>query len=227
MNIETNNDSSSKKVVFDDDFDFRPLTDGLGFHHRKEDLSKRKITEFSKKDIHLKNYQELFLEKSDKVEVPAEVSIFYQKEAKTPDLNKKLVFEMKEEVKVGMGTRFVSWFLDSIFISIICFSIFSLMIFISDLRGIGLNDFFQNGSNLFYPLILAILIYFVFKIAIGFRTSPGQKFLGIRPSFKNLKGSAHYFLLKRTALEILGIFSFGLVYLLSLDEKFLGNEVIK
>lgn len=221
-----------------ENFEFKAITEGLGFHHGLEDedqveTSLKKKSESLARDL---NNRSKLLREKNKTSKPVsmgELAPFYQDEAENTPIFKteelEIVEEIKEEVMLASSVRrFCAYIVDLFLITLLVVS-YSAGVYVA--AGITLSNldlvftpyFYQSVAITFF---LFYLFYFTF-MDTSYAGSIGKRVCGLRlttiysekPSLKDS------FL--RSNLSLFSLLTIGMISLLKMDQKLLDTKVIK
>lgn len=240
MEIQSNSLNKKQDPIIIDDFEiedipFKPITDGLGFHEKHQDV-KRVMP--NKAKVHQKIYEEVVLPKVDtptrqsttaNQNIPRELEAFYKGTGNVTSqrVNKKIDLTLKVERNAPMSLRLVSWLIDFSF----CFSLISLitvgMFFGTAMSLEHFQEVLMKDLNFMFPVSLFVLIYLVYNISLGFQATFGQKIVGIETKFDIDDNRTATFFLKRSLLELVSLLTLGLIHIAKLDKSILNNKVVK
>ena len=226
------NDNFDIDNLLDDEKIFKPLTEGLGFHHSikeqkevKADLATKKVVlkeqlETRAKELNLRSTKtnnismgELAPFYSDKTEVVAKVELHSHES----DLE-----------EASLVTRFGAWFVDAVIIaSIITISLVSI-IFIANIPLSYIRDNILNLDLILSFMSISILFYsfyFSFFDKTSFST-PGKRLLGIR--VLSIKGGPITFIqaFSRVLITFASILTLGLGSILRIQDKLTDTIVV-
>ena len=222
--------------ILDQDDLFKPLSDGLGFHHsvkEKKDvaISLKKQSLDLKRDLDLRTRQ---LNKRERIQSEdvdmGELAPFYKnKETSTfKEININLDKNYESELETApMIKRFSAYMLDISLLFVTMVSAFIGSIYASNLT---INDASSILSdNLSAALLLAIgalfySLYFSFFDRSEFSTI-GKRILGLKLVSSSGKLS-FYQTLFRSTLSIVSLFTLGLFNILKLEDKLTDSTVI-
>lgn len=226
------NDNFDIDNLLDDEKIFKPLTEGLGFHHSikeqkevKADLATKKVVlkeqlETRAKELNLRSTKtnnismgELAPFYSDKTEVVAKVELHSHES----DLE-----------EASLATRFGAWFVDAVIIaSIITISLVSI-IFIANIPLSYIRNNVLNLDLILSFMSISILFYsfyFSFFDKTSFST-PGKRLLGIR--VLSIKGGPITFIqaFSRVLITFASILTLGLGSILRIQDKLTDTIVV-
>jgi len=222
--------------ILDQDDLFKPLSDGLGFHHsvkEKKDvaISLKKQSLDLKRDLDLRTRQ---LNKRERVQSEnvdmGELAPFYKdKETSTfKEININLDKSYESELETApMIKRFSAYMLDISLLFVTMVSAFIGSIYASNLT---INDASSIlNDNLSAALVLAIgalfySLYFSFFDRSEFSTI-GKRILGLK-LVSSTGRLSFYQTLFRSALSIVSLFTLGFFNILKLEDKLTDSTVI-
>jgi uncharacterized RDD family membrane protein YckC len=223
--------------LLDNNF-FKPLTDGLGFHHSTK-TEKEVAISLKEKSLDLKSDFEKRAKlisttqiQTKEPKIPnsmGELSAFYSPVEKTQEvLELSIQGEAHLDLEADIAPRFAAWALDSI----IVVSLISLIAITSILvTGIPFSFFSDNIYNLdisFYIVLFSSLFYifyFSFFDKTNFST-PGKRILGLR--VQQLSGKEISFIqsVNRSIISLLSVSTLGLISFLRFQDKLTDTMVI-
>lgn len=231
MNLETN---STKKappttVPSDDfDFDFKPITSGLGFHQQKTTEVKPAFAEslntISISQPIMQNPASAI--RKDQV-YQNDLSLFYNRENPAPTP----IAEQKPEKIFRNATRsqrVVAYFLD---LALILSTLGIVLTVMSRLIEMDLIDVWSTYPNEITPLVVTLfcgfyLIYFSIFEKTGSSTV-GKSLLKVRVVNIDNKAPSFSSLLLRSFVSLANFISLGLFSYFDLQSKISGSKVIK
>lgn len=219
------------------DFDFKPVTKGLGFHHSigdkkeiKVDMEHHKkalLDELENRSLKIKKDQDI---SNQKVNM-GELSAFYADETQLevndlPDLVSKV--EKIKTYDASLTTRCFAWAVDALIVfTMLLTTIFAIMI-MADMPLEFLN-FYMITDDLRYSFIAMYLMYYIFYFSIMDKTNYstlGKRLFNIKVigTYKPLNLMAST---ARALLSVFSVFTLGLFTLLTLHDSFTGTKVVK
>lgn len=233
---------------FDIDFDFKPITDGLGFHNneKKQNLKSSTLKEKSemlRADL-LKKTSEV---ESKRVEIhktkpssqafdmkqSGELSAFYQSPVEQKikvEFNKTTPTEFKDNKEsIGMNLRLVAYIIDIIilFVSISTLSLMALV-----LGDVPLSFARESFSEMSFKVNLFFVFYFIYSLYFSFFdtskfSSLGKNILGMRvkSTDSNRVTMAQSYL--RANITLFSILTLGLISMLDVHSKITSTIVCK
>lgn len=236
MNNDTNED------LFED-FDFKPITKGLGFHHSLQESSQVK-TDLSAQSESLKRDLEMRSEKvlSDsinlnKTKAPnmGELAPFYEDSEKPFNKAPKLSDKLGDQIEVrfhnaSTSYRAMAFMIDVIVVSsmfILCLG--SILLFAE--FPFSYLDKMMISNDILVSFIALYLMFYTFYFTFLDKTehsSFGKKMMGIKVvtslESKNISLLNSFY---RTLLSFVSIISLGIFSLLSLDSSMTNTRVVQ
>jgi uncharacterized RDD family membrane protein YckC len=240
-NIEDINLEEDLDVLFDDDFDFKPITKGLGFHHSVKDKAEVSAS-LKNQQVQLKNDIEQRAKKlntSVQVSKPAAASMgdlapFYQ-EQKKEDIQLKIEETEISETETLIAEeangflRFAAWMLDMVIVSVLFFISFVSMMLTSNTPLSMVREILFT-ADLFLTVMPIFGIFYVFYFSFFDKTSfstPGKKLVGLKVVKLNGKNISMLQALMRSIITVLSVMTFGLLTILDAQGKLTDTKVIK
>lgn len=227
-------------LLFDEDFDFKPITKGLGFHHSIKDQKEVSIS-LKKQQGELKeqlNKRAKTLNKnSPKASNMGDLAPFYQEQKKQSidlELNQKETKEDNsrntlEETNANMFIRVAAWLMD-IVILLLSFSLsFVLMIFINDAPLEIVKELLMS-VELFITVAPMLGIYYIFYFSFFDKTTfstPGKRITGLRVVSSNGDNISMLQALMRSVITIVSVLTLGLLVILDAQSKITDTKVVK
>ncbi len=246
MNLEKQNSSKKSPVLSDqeldqflnDDFEFKPLTSGLGFHNQAKTIEVAKTPDPVAKQVSMpkqtsmprqtqapqtmRSHQEMEPFSND-------LSMFYGKETLTPVQFPETA--LKEEVvykKAASSERVLSYFIDLSFIAALNSMI---MVFVAWNVGMDLTELFSIYPDEMTPIAMTLfcgtyLIYFsVFEKTAS--STLGKSFLNLRVVTNDQKNATWVTLLMRSIVGLANFISLGLFSYFDLANKVTNTKVVR
>lgn len=228
MNLETTNNGKNTPVEIDDlfdDLDFKPITSGLGFHH-KANNPKPAFTE------------RVTPQAASQVPASGEIyqndlSVFYNnpstlKEEITPSITIK----EKEIVRLkaaGKGQRVGAFVADLLFISSLLSIVIVVMARIIHMDAVSA---WRNYPQEITPLVVSLFVGFYLMYFSVFDKFPGaslgKTLFNLRVVSKgNQKALSFSQLLMRSFITLIGFLSLGLFFYFDLQNKVTNSQVVK
>lgn len=231
------NDNYDQDLEQFDDFEFKPITKGLGFHHS--------LAEKSKVETHLKSQQKSLQEdlelRSQKivssnfqdknhVEHMGDLAAFYHTTELDPSNIAPLVKE--EEVDVvsdaNFGVRFAAWLVDFMVVSFMFITAIVSIFAVTDMPFDNLSPLFFTsdiGTNFVILFVMFYMFYFSFLDKTEHST-PGKRLFNMKLVGMTAKPTYLKTVL-RTSLTFVSVFTLGLFSLLGLQDSLTNTKVIK
>lgn len=245
MNLEKQNPSKKSPVLSDqeldqflnDDFEFKPLTSGLGFHNqaktievnktpdpvmRQTGMPKTSMPRSTQAAQIMRGHQEMDPFSSD-------LSLFYGKESLTPVQFPETA--VKEEISYKKATgseRVLSYLIDLSFLLALNSMI---MVFVAWNVGMDLTELFAQYPDEMTPIAVTLfcgtyLIYFsVFEKTSS--STLGKSFLNLRVMTSENKNASWLTLLMRSVMGLANFISLGLFSYFDLANKVTNTKVVR
>jgi uncharacterized RDD family membrane protein YckC len=231
----TNNDFDNEiDGLLSDDNLFKPITEGLGFHHSLKNKNEIKTT-LVQKSLELKEdlnarAKELSGRSTQVASNPVqmgELAPFYGKIEENP-----LVLQIEESIATfnlaPMSRRFVAWMLDlAVILSILS------VVFIGTLISSGIPLGYVR-VNLFelefaFSATVMFLCFYVFYFSFFDKTkysTPGKHLLGLQVVDLNKKPITFIASMTRSLITIVSFLTLGLASILKIQDKLTDTDVI-
>lgn len=226
MNIEQikNNKTPPPNVIDDLDFDFKPITSGLGFHHQKKtDVRPQGLERaVTPAPIPVAPKKEMNVYQND-------LSLFYGLEAQAPAVDPQpLQKEEKTFPVASRPQRIFAYFLDLIFLGSVLALVLTVM---ARTISLDLIEAWTLYPHEITPLVVTLfigfyLIYFSIFEKSEFSTL-GKNILGLRVVDEENHSLSLLVLLVRASFGLLNFVSLGLFSYFDLQDKVTGSKVIK
>ncbi len=227
MNLEQVKNKKNQPAILDDiEFDFKPITSGLGFHHHKTTEIKPMITERTVVMSPLQNTHSI---KKEMSVYQSDLSIFYgQNEPATPP---ELVIRTVEEKTfrmAGKGQRIFAYLFDLGFILSLLGIVLTVM---ARTISMDLMEVWTSYPDEITPLVATLfcgfyLIYFsIFEKAD--QSTLGKNVFGLRVTNLENKQLSFVTLLFRSVVSLLNFVSLGLFSYFDLQNKVTSSKVIR
>jgi uncharacterized RDD family membrane protein YckC len=226
MNIEQikNSKTTPPSVIDDLEFDFKPITSGLGFHHQKK-------TEVRPQSLDRPAAQSMAIAPKKEMNVyQNDLSLFYGNQVAVPTQQENPAVQVEEKIlPLASGSqRVLAYFLDLVFLV----SILSLVLTVMA-RTISLDlvDAWTMYPHEMTPLVMTLfigfyLIYFSIFEKSAFSTL-GKNILGLRVVNEENRSLSLIVLLVRAFIGLLNFVSLGLFSYFDLQNKVTGSKVIR
>lgn len=225
--IENNEDFEIDNLLDNDDL-FKPITDGLGFHHSIKEEKEIKH-DLKTKKVQLKNNLEqraksLSMQSTQVENQPlnmGELAAFYKEPATEESVSLNLNKAEDIVLETGIEKRLMAWLID---LSVIC-SIFAIcligVVFIAEVPLSFLRDNLIEIDILLASTLLGVMFYmfyFTFLEKTTFSTI-GKRVLGIR--VVNLEGKSITMIqsMSRSLLTLTSLLTLGLGSILKIQDK--------
>jgi uncharacterized RDD family membrane protein YckC len=234
MNLESNpSKKTARKVVVpsdDFDFDFKPITSGLGFHSQKTTEIKPAFQEsMSSMQISQPVVNPSLNIRKDAQVYQNDLSIFYNREAGLPAA--EAVVETKTEKTYRLASkpqRIMAYLLDLSLIASILGIVLTIMARLIDM---DLMEVWTAYPNEITPLVVTLfcgfyLIYFsIFEKT--FTSTMGKSLLNLRVVNQQNRSQSFSYLLLRSFVSLTNFLSLGLFSYFDLQNKVTSSKVIK
>lgn len=236
MNLESQPSKKSKPAVPQDDlsmedFDFKPITSGLGFHQPKVADVKPVFTDKTipssapiMQNHPLNTVKEMNVYQND-------LSLFYGQTNTTNTAAERTVPEISEEKYYRLASasqRITAYFLDLLFLTGVVGIMLTVM---ARTISMDLLEVWQAYPNEITPLVITIFCGFYFIYFSIFEKAPhasvGKNMLGLRVVDANDKGLSFATLLLRTFVTLVNFVSLGLFSYFDLQNKITHSKVIR
>jgi uncharacterized RDD family membrane protein YckC len=232
MNLEQskNQKKTNNQSLDDIEFDFKPITSGLGFHHQKSNEVKPVFTERTVAVSPLPQ-QAPSLQKKDMNVYQNDLSMFYNNQASTPAPMLELVEEKISEEKyyrlASKSQRVVAYIVDLFFVASVLAIVLTVM---AKTINMDLMDIWSQYPNEITPLVMTLfcgfyLIYFSVFDKTG--STLGKSMFNLRVTDKNDKSLSLVALNLRSTVSLLNFVSLGLFSYFDLQNKVTGSKVIR
>jgi len=242
MNIEPTLSKSTQKVSHDDlnldDFDFKPITSGLGFHHPKIQEVKPVFTE---KNIQLpvvKNIPSPTAAKRSETPVyENDLSLFYKntvttsETAKAKTNNEDISEKISSEISYVLASRFkriLSYTLDLLFLTSI---LLLVLVTMTRIIGMDLISAWENYPHEITPLVCVLFSgFYVIYFSIFEKSSSstvGKNMLGLEVVNIDNSYPSLGVLILRSVISLLNFLSLGLFSWFNLQDKITQTKIIR
>ncbi len=228
MNLEEIKNSNKNSTIIDDiDFDFKPITSGLGFHHQKTTEAKPIFTERTVAVAPMP--QPSAAPKKEMNIYQNDLSLFY---GQTPP-EEEVIRETKVEEKkyyalASKGSRVTAYLMDLFFVASILGIVLTVM---ARTIRMDLMDVWSQYPNEITPLVLTLfcgfyLIYFSIFEKTG-QSTLGKSIMGLRVVGLDDKPLSLISLFARSSVSLFNFISLGLFSYFDLQNKIAQSKVIK
>ncbi len=225
MNLETAKNNNNRSPVLDDmDFDFRPITSGLGFHHPQATEPKSVVSERKVTNPPLTSFK---APKKEMSVYQSDLSLFYG-QTQTPHPESK---EEKTIITYRPATkaqRIFAYLTDLFLVGSLLSLVLTIM---ARTISMDLMDVWTKYPNEITPLVLTLfcgfyLIYFSIFEKAG-QSTLGKNLFGLRVLSLENKPLTLTTLLLRTSISLLNFVGLGLFSYFDLQNKVTGSKVIR
>jgi uncharacterized RDD family membrane protein YckC len=245
-----NETASDKNILFNVDgldlesMDFKPMTEGLGFHHEE------KKTKIVKPSVAFKNTTEISSPKTrhsvngvtsnlgisnanNQREISAhksELAAFYGEETK---VNQKVQKETKIEARTlvkeeaGKLQQFGAWVVDLLLISSIVAMTAALLAAVSGIDIRTLARLVTTNDLIFFTASLFCLFYMLYFTVLDLASTPGKsifKLQLVKTNNKEVRVTQTFF---RSIITLLSFLTIGLPSLIDFQGKLSDTKVVK
>lgn len=232
MNLQTNSNNNPKNrpLVDDlDDFEFKPITSGLGFNQTQltteikpafvESPINKPVTQVTRATRPINNDQMLY---------QSDLALFYNQELNN---NQNLIPEQKKETEFRLAsksTRMLAYVLDLMFV---CSVVSLVLVIMAGLIEVDLVETWMNYTNEITPLVLSLftgfyLIYFsIFEKT--YQGTLGKNLFSIKVVSEDNKLMGLNKLIIRSFISLLNFVSLGLFSYFDLQNKVTNSKVVR
>lgn len=226
MNLEQVKNNNKEMPLIDDlDFDFKPITSGLGFHHQKTTETKPVVLERKAAPAQFQNFEE----KKETV-YQNDLSIFYGNQ-NNQEMNVETPKKVKEEKIVRLASRperVAAYLSDLLFIVSVLGIVLTVMA-----RTISMDivEVWSSYPAEITPLVLTLFCgFYIMYFSIFEKT--GQSTIGkyifkLKVTTLDNKSPALTALILRTVVSLLNFASLGLFSYFDLQDKVTASKVVK
>ena len=224
-----------------DNFDVKPITTGLGFHHSLKDQKEIKTdlkaqskllkSEFETRVSNLKRSSE-----TSKAVDMGELAPFYtdQSDLIAREIKETMVISEPDEDKVeiveaGIGIRFTAWAIDVAILASFLLITFAFVAYFLEFSLSFIRDLYNYG-DLKTSLAVMGLMYYVFYFSFLDKTdfsSIGKNLLGLKLYSENGKRISLFKSITRTLFSLISIPTLGIPVLLGLQDQLFSIKVTK
>ncbi|MAX66481.1 MAG: RDD family protein [Bacteriovoracaceae bacterium] len=226
-----------------DDFDFKPITDGLGFHHSiqnkkdvKVNLKKQSMDLQSELEQRISHMTAQKSENQSSVNM-GELAPFYgdSKEEKEAEVSTQVKLFSEEEKSPNYymaqnSERFLAWVIDITLIVTTMLFTFSSIIYFANIP-LSQVSLFAASSEVLVSFLLLSVMFYVFYFSFLDKThysTLGKHLVGIR--IVSHRGHDEVSLLQsllRVSICLFSIFLLGLPVMLKMHDRLTETDVIK
>lgn len=229
MNIEqVKNQKNSQQIIDDMDFDFKPITSGLGFHHQKATEVKPVITE---RTVAMSTMTPPVspLKKGMNV-YQNDLSLFYNQTppqtVSMPEFEQPVVEEKYFRLG-GRVERVMAYFADLLLIASALAVILTVM---ARTISMDLVDIWSQYPNEITPLVVTLFCgFYLIYFSIFEKTGPtlGKSMFKLRVVNSENKSLSLSALILRSTISLLNFVSLGLFSYFDLQNKVTSSKVIR
>lgn len=212
----------------DFDFDFKPITKGLGFHNKREKLEVRKEKKRSKKPSRKTPTSTIRKNLLEEVEIGA----IYPKIKTSSTVNsleqQKVVNFENAEKGIQVFHKVFSWLIDAFFVSLATFTASFIVLKITD--NIQDFSFLVNTSNWLYLILPMFVFYYLFYFSLMWRTTRktiGMSLWNLEIKETSKKRFSYNDSLIRSFLGLLSFLSFGILDILGVSDTITWSRIEK
>lgn len=239
MNVEPNLPKKEKNPNIEDfnleDFDFKPITSGLGFHHPKIQDVKPVFTDRTLPLTSMPTVKQTSLSKTENPVYQNDLSLFYQgknsssKEALTQE--KMIESDEKLEEVVLQATRTQRLIAYSLDLGVVACSLSLVLVVMSKIIDLDIVEAWELYPHEMTPLSVALfcgfyLIYFsIFEK--GNSSTLGKNIMSIRVVDQAHRQQNMGVLFLRTFISLINFLTLGLFSWFDLQDKITGSKVIR
>ena len=228
MNLETNSSKKPNVMLTSDDidFDFKPITSGLGFHQNKTTEIKPTFHESQSLNMNSMPMPAPMARKENQI-YQNELSAFYGRETQVAEP----VVALKKEKNFRLATksqRVLAYVLD---LGLILSSVALVLTIMSRLIEKDLIEVWTTYPNEITPLVLILftgfyMMYFsIFEKT--FQSTLGKNLLGITVVDLDNKNQSFIMLVFRSFISLMNFVSLGLFSYFDLQNKVSNSKVVK
>jgi uncharacterized RDD family membrane protein YckC len=228
MNLDTNSSKKPNVMLASDDidFDFKPITSGLGFHQNKTTEIKPTFHESQSSNMNTIPMPAPMARKENQI-YQNELSAFYGRESQAPE---PVVAPKKEKIfrLATKSQRILAYVLD---LGLILSSVALVLTIMSRLIEKDLIEVWTTYPNEITPLVLILftgfyMMYFsIFEKT--FQSTIGKNLLGITVVDLDNKNQSFIMLIFRTFISLMNFVSLGLFSYFDLQNKVSNSKVVK
>jgi uncharacterized RDD family membrane protein YckC len=228
MNLETNSTKKPNVILTNDDidFDFKPITSGLGFHQNITTEIKPTFNETQSLKMNSMPMPAPMARKENQI-YQNELSAFYGRETQMPE---PVVASRKEKIfrLATKSQRVLAYVLD---LGLVLSSVALVLTIMSRLIEKDLIDVWTTYPNEITPLVLILFTgFYMMYFSIFEKTSQstlGKNLLGITVVDLDNKNQSFIMLVCRTFISLMNFVSLGLFSYFDLQNKVSNSKVVK
>ena len=224
------------------DFDFKPITNGLGFHHslkekKNIEMDLKHKSSMLKDDLEdrasrLKNKSITSNQVSQHVNM-GDLSPFYNNEPlskpveETVALSESYVEDIEEFHSASVVSRFFAWSIDLILITALLLLAITGVLLTSEMP-LEIINVFMLSTDLIMSFFVISALFYIFYFSFfdkTFYSTPGKRMMGIRvKSLSKNKNTTLFQSFMRTSLSLCTL---GVMNIFFLQDKITNTEVVK
>lgn len=237
MNLETNSSSKKPAIVSDDlsmdDFDFKPITSGLGFHQPKPQEVKPIFTDRTiPVSIPTTPVVPVSPVKKEMQVYQNDLSLFYGQTSPQGSVSVAApVMEEREEKvqrQASKVQRIFAYLVDLLFVTAVLAGVLTVMAQTIDM---DMLEVWKSYPHEITPLVVTLFIgFYMMYFSIFEKASSstiGKNLLSIRVVSQNGRSLSFAGLLCRSLVSLLNFLSLGLFSYFDLQNKVTGTKVIR
>ena len=219
---------------YNDEIDFKPLNEGLGFHQAQESMEKfniakrniisnNKIVEMTPKENFI---SPMMKEKNKPQLLQSDLSMFYGHSANTENIEVKTnQFDLTEATT---SQRFTAFAIDMIILAMITVFTFFVIDAIADLNYISkmkeLNQVYLSSTLILFSIYFLIYFSLCDKSSVG---TFGKSVIELRVVNSSKTNASLTLLFVRNLFCLLSFLSLGLFAIVDLPSKITSTKVVK
>lgn len=229
MNLEQINKTNNAQTPIEDiEFEFKPITSGLGFHHQKTTeikpvFTERTVTASPMPQAHVAPKKEMNLYQND-------LSLFYGQTQAAPEdlLPEEKVEEEKYYRLADKAPRVFAYLFDLFSVAAVLGLVLTVM---ARTISMDLLDVWMQYPNEITPLVLTLFCgFYLIYFSVFEKTSQstlGKSMFGLRVMGLNDKPLTLSSLFVRSTVSLLNFISLGLFSYFDLQNKITQSKVIR
>jgi uncharacterized RDD family membrane protein YckC len=217
------------------DFDFKPITEGLGFHHSLKEKKEVQVS-LKSKSVSLKNDIEkratslkssFDSEKADNINM-GDLSPFYNKTQTSAEVETQIELsstDLHEEViEASMISRTIAWAIDIIMLTSIMLITITGILISSDMP-LEIINIFMLSDDLVVSFIALSTMFYIFYFSFLDKTNystPGKRMM----SLQVISDEGRLTIIQTFTRSVFSIASFGLFNLFKIQDKMTNTKVV-
>lgn len=228
MNLEQIKKSNTAPPVIDDiEFEFKPITSGLGFHHQKATeikpvFTERTITVNPLPQAHQAPKKEMNVYQND-------LSLFYGQSQAAPELTSEIKLPEEKYYRLAnKSQRVFAYLSDLLLVASILGIVLTVM---ARTISMDLMEVWSQYPNEITPLVLTLFCgFYLIYFSVFEKTSQstlGKSLFGLRVVTSNDKSLSLAALFVRSVVSLLNFVSLGLFSYFDLQNKVTDSKVIR